>query len=347
MTTIVSKEFGHTKDGRKVTAFEMRNENGIFIRILDFGCTIQSIVLPDRNGTPTDVALGYDDVASYEEGSCFYGAIVGRYANRIKGGHFVLDGKEYQLEKNSPDGTNHIHGVFAKRLFDAKVEGETLVMHYLSPALEEGYPGNLDFTVRLTLGEDNALTLDYEATTDQVTILNVTNHCYFNLDGIDGGTVLDHRVWLNCIAFTEYSDTFTPTGRIIPVEGTPLDFRKEQLVSDHFNDDYQQLRICTGYDHNMIIDGKDGELKPIGTIKSDKTGISLEAFTTEPAIQFYTGNYIQFDTPLGKNGVRYPKHAGICMEAQHYPDSINHPNFPNTILRPGQTYRQKTIYRLK
>ena len=348
MTTITSKPFGTTKEGHEVTVFEMRNEKGMCVKILDYGCAIQSITLPDIHGNTVDVVLGYDDIGSYEEGSCFYGAVVGRYANRIKGGHFFLDGKEYQLEKNSPNGTNHIHGVFAHKVFQARIEGETLVFHYLSPDMEEGYPGNLDLTLRYSLDENNALTLDYEATTDQPTILNLTNHCYFNLNGHDGSTVLDHKVWLNCIAFTEYSDTFAPTGRIIPVEGTPLDFHQEHVLGDRFDDDYRQFRICTGYDHNMILGGKDGELKPIGTAKSEKTGITLEAFTTEPAIQFYTANFIHFDVPpFGKMGIRYPKQGGFCMESQHYPDSINHPEFPNTILRPGEVYRQKTIYRLK
>lgn len=348
MITITKKKFGETKEGRTVTAFEMTNSHGVMVRILDLGCAIQSFVLPDKDGKMVDVVLGYDDVASYEVGTCFYGSIVGRFANRIKGGHFVLDGKEYQLEKNSPNGTNHIHGVFAKRLFDASIEGEELVFHYLSPEGEEGYPGNLDLEIRYTFGEDNALTINYKATTDAPTVLNLTNHCYFNLNGADGSTVMNHIVRLNCVAYTEYSDTFAPTGKIIPVDGTPLDFRQEHSIEERFNDDYRQLRICTGYDHNMILDGKEGELKLIGTARSEKTGISLEAYTTEPAIQFYSGNYIQFDpAPVGKNGVHYPKGAGLCMEAQHYPDSMNHPNFPNVVLRPGEVYRQKTIYKLK
>ena len=348
MITITSKEFGKTKDGQTVTAFELTNSNGVRVRILDLGCAIQSIVLPDRDGNMTDVVLGYDDVASYEEGSCFYGAIVGRYANRIKDGHFVIDGKEYQLEKNSPNGTNHIHGVFAKRLFKASIEGEELVFHYLSPDGEEGYPGNLDLEIRYIFGEDNSLEINYKATTDVATVLNLTNHCSFSLNGIDGSTILNHKVRLNCVAYTEYSDTFAPTGRIIPVDDTPLDFREEHSIEERFYDDYRQLRICTGYDHNMILGGAEGELKLIGTARSEKTGISLEAYTTEPAIQFYSGNYIQFDSALGgKNGIRFPKQGGLCMEAQHYPDAMNHANFPNVILRPGEVYRQKTIYKLK
>ena len=344
MITVNSSEFGFTKTGQKVTAFSLCNDNGMCVRILDFGATIQSIIIPDRNGSPTDVVLGYNDVESYENGTCYYGAIVGRYANRIGGARFVLDGKEYRLEK-SPGENNHVHGVFAKRMFEATTEGDTLVFRYISPDMEEGYPGNLCLEIRYRLRDDNGLEIMYTATTDKATVVNLTNHCYFNLNGQDGSTILDHRVQMNSSYFTEYDDTFAQTGKIIPVENTPLDFRNEQVVNDRFNDDYRQLRICTGYDHNMILDGENGTLKPIGTIKSDKTGICVEAFTTEPAIQFYSGNYMHFDpVSNSKSGSKYPKNGGICFEAQHYPDSMNHKNFPNVVLRPGEVYKQKTVY---
>ena len=346
MVTISSKEFGITKDGQKVTAFELKNGNGMSVRILDFGCTIQSITVPDRNGTPTDIALGYDDVASYEAGSCYYGAVVGRYANRIKYARFKIDGKEYQLEKN--EGENHVHGIYNKKMFKASAENGELVLKYLSPDMEEGYPGNLDIEVRYTLREDNAIEINYAVTTDAPTVLNITNHSCFNLNGQDGSTIFDHKLTLNSSNYTEYDETFAQTGRIIPVDNTPLDFRKEHTIGSRFYDDYPQLRLCTGYDHNMVIDGEPGELRPIGTAKSEKTGICLEAFTTEPSIQFYVGNYIQFDpVPSGKGGVYYPKNGGFCFEAQHYPDSVNHENFPSTVLRPGEIYSQKTVYKFK
>ena len=232
-------------------------------------------------------------------------------------------------------------------MFEASADGETLILRYRSPDGEEGFPGNLDLEVRYRLSADNALEISYAATTDKPTVLNLTNHCYFNLNGADGSTIFDHIVRLNSSAFTEYEEGFAQTGKIIPVEGTPLDFREEHAIGERFDDDYHQLRMCTGYDHNMILDGPAGELKPIGTARSEKTGIGLEAFTTEPAIQFYSSNYVQFDpVPHGKNGVRYPKNCAFCMEAQHYPDSPRHPNFPSTVLRPGETYRQTTVYRL-
>lgn len=347
MVTIHTREFGRTKTGQKVTAFDMDNGNGMRVTILDFGATVQSVIVPDRGGTPTDVVLGYDDVASYENGTCYYGGLVGRYANRIGNAQFVLDGKEYQLQ-NSPGESNHVHGVFNKRMLEACEDNGTLLLRYVSPDMEEGYPGNLSVEVRYTLCEDNALEITYRATTDAPTVLNLTNHSYFNLGGQDGSTVFDHKVRLNSSAFTEYTESFAQTGNIISVENTPLDFRKEQTIGARFHDDYKQLRICTGYDHNMILDGEEGELKFIGTAKSDKSGICLEAFTTEPAIQFYSGNYMHFDpVKTGKNGVSYPKNGGFCFEAQHYPDSVNHPHFPGTVLRPGERYSQKTVYRFK
>lgn len=347
MTTIQTREFGRTKEGRSVTAFTLCNDGGMRVTVLDLGGTVQSLIVPDRAGAPIDVVLGYDDVASYENGTCYYGAIVGRYANRIRDGRFVLDGREIRLEKNSAE-SNHVHGVYAKRMFAASTEGGDLVLRYLSPDGEEGFPGNLSIEVRYRLREDNALELHYAATTDSPTVLNLTNHSYFNLNGADGSTVLEHRLRLNSSHFTEYAETFAQTGKIIPVEHTPLDFREEQSIGARFGDDYPQLRLCTGYDHNMILDGAADELKPIGTAKSEKTGICLEAFTTEPAVQFYTANYIHFDpVPHGKNGIRYPKNGAFCLEAQHYPDSPHHPHFPGTVLRPGERYIQKTTYQFR
>ncbi len=347
MIDILTKEFGQTKEGDKVTSFELRSRNGARVSILDFGCTIQSVIVPDREGTPTDVVLGYDDIASYENGSCYYGAVVGRYANRIGNARFVLDGKEYLLEKSSGE-SNHVHGVFNKRMFEAFTDDGALILQYVSPDMEEGYPGNLSVEVRYDLREDNSLEITYKATTDAPTVLNLTNHSYFNLNGQDGSTILDHKLQLNCGHFTEYEKSFAQTGKIISVDHTPLDFRTEQIIGARFNDDYPQFRLCTGYDHNMILDGAEGGLKPIGWAKSEKTGICLEAFTTEPAIHFYSGNYMHFDpVSKGKNGIRYPKNGGFCLEAQHYPDSVNHPHFPSTVLRPGEIYSQKTVYRFK
>ena len=344
MTTINPRAFGATKSGQEVTAFEMKNRR-ISVTILDFGCTIQSIALFDKNGELRDICLGYDDISSYEAGSCYYGAVVGRYANRIGGACFTLDGKTYQLEK-TPGENNHVHGVFSRRMFKAEVRGENLVLRYLSPDMEEGYPGNLNLEVTFHLNEENELEISYSATTDAPTILNLTNHCYFNLNGQENAPVFDHMVKLNCSYYTEYNEDFSQTGRIIPVDNTPLDFRDEHSFGERFDDDYRQFRICTGYDHNMIIDGKENELKYVGSCRSDKTGICLEMYTTEPAIHLYSGNFIMFDpVEKGKGGFKYPKNGAFCFEAQHYPDSPRHANFPSTVLRPNGKYTQKTIYK--
>ena len=346
MTKIITRPFGKTSDGKQSTAYEMINSNGMSVTVIDFGGSIQSMKFQGANGKTTDIVLGYDDVASYEKGSCYYGGIIGRYANRIREGRFVFNGKEYNVGKNEEH--NHVHGVFHKRMFDAALDGDTLVLKYFSPDMEEGYPGNVQVEVRYRLREDDALEINYAATTDAPTVINLTNHCYFNLNGQDGSTVVDHKVMLNCSRFTEYADTFSQTGKIISVDKTPLDFRKEHAMAERIADEYRQLRICNGYDHNFIIDGAEGELKLMGTVKSDRTGIMLEAYTTEPALQFYGGNFMGGErVPTGKNGVYYPFRGGFCMEAQHYPDSVNHPNFPSTVLLPGEVYRQKTVYALK
>ena len=233
-------------------------------------------------------------------------------------------------------------------MFDTAVDNGDLILRCFSPDMEEGYPGNLTLEIRYRLCEDNALEIEYTAVTDAPTVLNLSNHCYFNLNGLNGSTILDHRLWLNSCFYTEYDEVFAQTGRIVPVDNTPLDFRNEHTFGERFDDDYPPFRVCTGYDHNMVLDGEEKELKPIGRVKSDQSGICLEAFTTEPAIQLYSGNFIHFDAvPNGKNGVRYPKNGGFCLEAQNYPDSVNHPHFPSTVLRPGEVYKQKTIYRFK
>ena len=346
MATVHTSPFGQTRDGRAVTTFTLNNAGGMTTRVLDYGGIIQSLCVPDRNGRAVDVVLGYDDMHSYESGSCYYGATIGRYANRIGGARFMLDGKEYRLEANSEEGNNHIHGVLAKRIYDASTENSDLCLRYVSPDMEEGYPGNLTLTIRFSLRDDNALVIHYRATTDAPTVINLSNHSYFNLNGQDGSTILDHTLWLNSRYYTEYDAVFAQTGKIISVEHTPLDFATVQSFGARFDDPYPPFRVCTGYDHNMVLDGEIGVLKPIGRVKSEQSGICLEAFTTEPAIQLYSGNFIHCDpVPHGKGGVRYPKNGGFCLEAQHYPDSVNHPHSPATVLRPGEVYEQTTIYR--
>ena len=341
MSIITSEPFGKTKTGEAVNAFTMKNEHGMTVVVLDYGGTVQSIVVPDRDGRPIDVVLGYDDIAGYETGSCWFGAAVGRYANRIGNAAFTLNGRTYRLPKN--DGENHLHGVFSHRVFAAEEKNGALTLTRLSPDGEEGFPGNLTVTVTYTLTEDNALRLDYYAVTDADTHVNLTNHTYFNLSG--GGNILSHRLRLDASSFTEGGTGTLPTGSILQTAGTPLDFRTEKPIGAEIFSPFSQLLMCRGYDHNLIFDKKPG-LILCGEAWSEETGIAMTLSTTQPAVQLYTGNYVDEDTaPQGKNGVRYPRYGGFCLETQRYPDSPNHPRFPSTLLRPGEEYRETTEYR--
>ena len=344
MITIQTEPFGITKTGEAVTRWSLQNSAGMCVRILSYACAVQSIVVPDRDGDPIDVALGYDDLADYETGNCFFGAFVGRYANRIKGAAFDLDGRRYTLEPN--DGSNHLHGVYCRQVFDGAVENDTLVFRRVSPDGEEGYPGTLSFEVRYTLRDDNALVIEYRATTDADTVVNFTNHTYFNLNG--AGDILSHRLTLAASRFTEGDAETLPTGNILPVDGTPMDFRGGKPIGEGIASDYEQITLCRGYDHNYILDTGGSLMESFAEATGDRSGIRLKAYTTQPAVQLYTGNYVDNDSaPHGKGGVRYPRYAGFCLETQHYPCSPNYPQFPSTVLRPGETYRHKTVYRFK
>lgn len=343
MIHITSEAFGCTREGRAVTRWTMENDAGMTVRVLDYGGTIQSIVVPDRDGNPVDVVLGYDDLAGYEAGSCWFGAFIGRYANRIKNAAFSLNGKKYALPKN--DGANHLHGTYNYRVFDAAAEGDALVLRYVSPDGEEGFPGTLTVTVTYTLTDDNALRLDYRAVTDADTVVNLTNHSYFNLSGAGSGDVLGHRLQLDASRFTEADAQTLPTGRIRSVEGTALDFRAEKTIGKDLDDEDPLLRDSRGFDHNLILDKAEG-LARAGTAYSPETGIEMTFATTQPAVQLYSGNYVAGDAaPCGKGGVRYPKRGGFCLESQHYPCSPNFPDFPSTVLRPGEEYHEITEYR--
>lgn len=336
---VTSRPFGRTKDGVPVTCYTLENSSGMRVEVLDWGCVIRSIVVPDRNGVPTDVVLGYDGLEGYESGSCFYGAFVGRYANRIKGAAFTLNGQTYQLEKN--DGNNHLHGVYCTSVFDAKAEDGALVLRRTSPDGEEGYPGALDVEVRYILTDDNQLHLDYTALAHGDTVVNFTNHSYFNLGG--SGTVQDHYLQLTCDRFTEGDQEVLPTGRVLPVDGTPMDFRTPRPLSEGLALTDPQLIQCKGYDHNLIFP-QDGPAS--GWACCPRTGIRMTLSTTQPAVQLYTANYVDGDTAVtpGKGGVRYPRHAGFCLETQHYPCSPNFPDFPSTVLKAGETYHERTTY---
>ena len=285
MSIISSQPFGRTKDGHAVTRYLLTNDSGMQVNILSYACAVQSILVPDQSGVLRDVALGYDTIEDYEKGTCFFGAFVGRYANRIEDAQFSFNGRTYSLEKN--EGNNHLHGTFACRVYDGVVENDALIFRFVSLPEEEGFPGVLEGMVQYRLTNDNALEIEYRASCDEDTVINLTNHTYFNLNGHDGTDVLDHTLRLCTDRFTEINDRMIPTGKIIHVDGSPMDFRQEKRIgADIFSDD-RQLKIASGYDHSMILTGAAGELREFAYAKSEKTGIVLTASTTEPAVQLY------------------------------------------------------------
>ncbi len=334
------RPFGHTRDGRPVTCFTLRSGSGMEVELLDWGCVVRAIRVPDRDGVPTDVVLGYDDLAGYERGSCFFGAFVGRYANRIKGAAFTLNGTTYHLEKN--DGGNHLHGVYCTALFDAEAAADSVIFRRRSPDGEEGYPGALEVEVCYTLTEENQLKIRYTARSDADTVINLTTHSYFNLAGQGRGTVMDHLLQLPSARVTEGDDQPQPPGRILPAAGTVMDFRTPRSLGDGLCGTDPQLALCQGYDHNLIFpDGQEGR----GFAACPRSGIRMDLRTTQPAVQLYTGNYVDGDkAPCGKGGIRYPRYGGFCLETQHYPCSPNFPHFPSTVLRAGEIYREETVY---
>jgi len=343
---IQMQPFGNLPDGTSVELYTLSNANGMTVQIVTYGGIITSLRVPDREGRPGDVVLGYDSLDGYLARNPYFGCIVGRFANRIAGGRFVLDGATYQLAVNN--GSNHLHGGlvgFDKRVWRATTgrnDGAVcLVLSYLSKDGEENYPGNLYVTVAYTLMRDNVLRINYRACTDKPTILNLTNHTYFNLAGT--GDILDHQVTINADRFTPVNEALIPTGELQPVEGTPLDFRQATRIGARINDPHQQIARAGGYDHNFVINGAPGELRLAARVYEPAHGRVLEVRTTEPGMQFYTGNFLD-GTITGKGGVVYGQRAGLCLETQHFPDSPNQPAFPSTVLRPGENFHSTTVF---
>jgi aldose 1-epimerase len=348
-TRIERKPFGKSTAG-EVFLFTLAREGAPTVAITNQGGFIVSIVAKDRAGRAADVSLGYADHAGYVTAKDFLGCLVGRYANRIAKGEFTLDGKKHTLAKNN--GPNALHGGptgFQTRLWTPKVvggaEGDALELTYVSRDGEEGYPGTLTAKVVYALRADGGLVIDYSATTDAPTIVNLTNHAYFNLAGEGEGTILGHELQLESDRFTPVDSTLIPTGEMKAVEGTPFDFRKPTAIGARIDAADEQLKRGGGYDHNFVLRGKAGELRLVARVVEPKSGRALEVFTTEPGIQFYSGNFLD-GSITGKSGKPYVKRGGFCLEAQHYPDSPNRPEWPAVVLRPGQTYRQTTVYRL-
>jgi len=348
--TIKKESFGKTTGGEQIDLYTLSNKKGMEVAITNFGATVVTLKVPDRAGKATDIVLGYDTLDGYEKGTSYFGATVGRYGNRIAGGKFSIDGKTYTLPKNN--GENTLHGGivgFNKKVWKAREiaakGGESLEMTYLSADGEEGFPGNLSAKVVFTLPADrNELKIDYTATTDKDTVLNLTNHSYFNLAGEGNGDILDHVMTLHAKQFTPVDKGLIPTGELKNVAGTPMDFNNATAIGKRINESDEQLVFGKGYDHNWVLTWAGGsELSIAAEAYDPKSGRRVEVLTTEPGVQFYSGNFL--DGAKGKGHKPYPQRAAFCLETQHFPDSPNHPNFPSTLLKPHAVFHSQTVFR--
>lgn len=330
---VEEKTFGKLPNGTEVKQFTLRNNKGMTVKLISYGAIITDLEVPDKNGKTVNVVMGKDNLDAYAKGYPAAAAVIGRFANRIALGKFTLEGKEYQLAINN--GRNHLHGGkvgFDKVVWDGKAlparDNESAVQfHYLSKDGEENYPGNVNVTVTYTLTDDNALRIDYEATTDKSTPINLTNHAYFNLDGVGSGDIRNHELWLGASRYTPATEELIPTGEIASVKGTPLDFTTPATIGTRFN---QLPPKLNGYDHNFVLDGDGKSMVLAARLRGPKSGRVMEVRTTEPGIQLYTGNHV--------------KHEGVCLETQHYPDSINQPTFPSVVLKPNEQFKSTTVF---
>ena len=332
-------------EGKPTALYVLKNKNGAEACITNYGGRLVSVMVPDKNGKMTDVVLGYDNIGQYVQSDGNYGALIGRYGNRINQGKFTLDDIEYTLPQNN--GAHCLHGGpqgYHARMWDAKqLNDQALELTYLSKDGEAGFPGNLDIKVTYTLTDDNAVGIKYEATTDKKTVVNLTNHSYFNLSGVPGSDVLDQLVMINADNYTPVDSTLIPVG-ISPVDGTPLDLRTPVAIGKQINDPFQQLQFGRGYDLNWVLNTNGDKNVLAAKAYSPTSGIALEVYTNEPGIQFYTGNFMD-GKDTGKHGVLYPHRGALCLETQHYPDSPNHPDFPSVVLNPGEKYLSECIYK--
>jgi aldose 1-epimerase len=342
--------FGVLADGGEVHAYTLENNAGMSATFINYGATITRLSVPDRNGDSRDVVLGYDSIDGYVNGSAYFGAVVGRYGNRIGKGQFQLDGKQYQLTINN--GENHLHGGnigFNKVLWDAVIledsDTPAVRFQYVSRDGEEGYPGTVTLKVTYSLTEDNALRIEYEGETDKTTILNPTQHSYFNLSGNFNDTILNHVLKIEADRFTPVDSGLIPTGELLPVEGTPLDFRQPHPIGARIDDPFEQLVLGQGYDHNWVLRNytEPGQIHKAAELYDPSSGRLMTVYTDQPGLQFYSGNFLD-GSAIGKNGIAYGLRSGLCLETQVFPDSPNKPDFPSATLKPGQVYRQTTIY---
>lgn len=338
-------EFGQTADGEDVSLYTLTNAAGESVAITNYGGIVQAIRVKDKSGELGDVVLGFDSLDGYLGDNPYFGALVGRYGNRIGGAKFSLDGEEYELPANN--GPNSLHGGikgFNRKAWVASADGKTLKLTTTSEDGEEGYPGKLDVTVTYTWTDDSELRIDYEATTDKPTVVNLTNHSYFNLKDAGASDITGHELMLNADTYTPVDDTLIPTGETPSVEGTPFDFREPTAIGARIDADHEQIRFGGGYDHNVILNRSGDGLSLVAKVYEPTTGREMEVQSTEPGVQFYTGNFLD-GSLTGKGGTTYGKRAAFCLETQHFPDSPNKPDFPSTRLDPGETYRTTTVYR--
>lgn len=331
--------------GKSTALYVLKNKNGVEACITNYGGRLVTLMVPDKNGKMTDVVLGYDNINQYVTTDGNYGALIGRYGNRIALGKFTLNETEYTLPQNN--NGHCLHGGpegYHTRVWDAKqLNDQAVELTYLSTDGEAGFPGNINIKVTYSLTDDNAIDIAYEATTDQPTVINLTNHSYFNLSGTPG-SILDNTIMINADTYTPVDDALIPTGELPSVEGTPMDLRQPIVIGDHIDDDFDQLVKGKGYDHNWVLNSK-GDINVLAAkAVSPKTGIALEVYTNEPGVQFYSGNFMTEDK--GKFGATYNHRGALCLETQHYPDSPNQPNFPTTTVNPGETYKSRCIYKL-
>jgi aldose 1-epimerase len=350
---ITKASFGKTADGQNVDIFTLTNKRGLEVKITNFGGIITSLKVPDRNGKLEDIVLGFDNLDAYLKGHPYFGALIGRYGNRIAKGRFTLNGHEYKLAVNN--GENHLHGGikgFDKVVWTAQSarirDGVALKLTYLSKDGEEGYPGNLRVIVVYRLTNQNELKISYSATTDKDTVINLTSHSYFNLAGQGNGDILNHELFINAFKFTPTDAGSIPTGELKSVTGTPFDFttRNMHTIGERINNDDEQLKFGNGYDHNFVLNGRIAKLREAASVYEPTSGRIMEIWTTEPGVQFYSGNFLD-GTLTGKDGKAYQRRYGFCLETQHFPDSPNRPSFPTTVLRKGEFYHSLTIHKFK
>jgi len=341
---ITKTSFG-TVDGQSVDIYTLTSAKGVEARITNYGGTVVSLKTPDKSGKTGDIVQGFDDLKGYLQDEPYFGAVIGRYANRIGKARFTLNGKEYTLAAN--DGQNSLHGGkkgFDKRIWTASVKGNSLELTYISKDGEEGYPGTLTAKVVYTMEKNGDIRIDYSATTDKDTVVNLSNHSYFNLKGQGNGDILDHELTLFASKYTPVDSGLIPTGDLVPVKGTPFDFLTPHKIGERIEGSDEQLKLGKGYDHNWVLDAKAGSLAKAAEVYEAGSGRVLEVWTNQPGIQFYTGNFLD-GTLKGKDGKVYGRRAALCLETQHFPDSPNHPKFPSTVLKPEKTYHETTVWK--